>query len=368
MEFMSDMLSGTDAGKPSLFEIVAQHKMSELLEPALRHVTSVYAQRYPRYLVRVLNWHEEVYAALMLLVERHYLRNYGGSFTEHFYGTKRVRTRKIGGDGALTRGDVWRSLVFLVGLPLAKARLDQRYERSTGGEAARLLGGAFAQQSEPDDPVQAGWRGKAQAAWRVAVRTFWKYYPHANCAYHLATALYYVAYMFDRTDYNSPWLHLLGLQVRRLSAADYRAMDACGPASSGLAAPANGSVLRATRNLVARLLTGGLDVLRVALPLSIFFYRFLEWWYRSDFHKRVQQMPIPPAPMPPKPHPDGVGVPADRTLCPLCKAPRTNPAMAPTGYVFCYPCIHRRLVDVGTCPVTLAKADSVAIRKLYADS
>ncbi|KAJ2127787.1 ubiquitin-protein ligase peroxin 12, partial [Coemansia sp. RSA 921] len=79
MEFMSDMLSGADSGKPSLFEIVAQHKMSELLEPALRHVTSVYAHRYPRYLVRILNWHEEVYAALMLAVERHYLRNYGGS-------------------------------------------------------------------------------------------------------------------------------------------------------------------------------------------------------------------------------------------------------------------------------------------------
>ncbi|KAJ1796834.1 ubiquitin-protein ligase peroxin 12, partial [Coemansia sp. RSA 2598] len=269
MEFMSDMLSGADAGKPSLFELVAQHKMTELLEPALRHITSVYAHRYPRYLIRILNWHEEVYAAIMLVVERHYLRNYGGSFTEHFYGIKRVRVRQIGGSNALTRGDVWGSLVFLVGLPLVKSRLDQYYDRISGGDAARLLGNVFSQQRSADADAEAQAQAERQpepaasslaagslaaarrkmTALRAAVkRAFQQYYPHANCIYHLATALYYVAYMFDRTGYSSPWLHLLGLQIRRLSAADYRAMDARGPAKSGLAAPPNGSVLRLMRN------------------------------------------------------------------------------------------------------------------------
>ncbi|KAJ1734394.1 ubiquitin-protein ligase peroxin 12 [Coemansia biformis] len=374
MEFMSDMLGGADAGKPSLFEIVAQHKMSELLEPALRHVTSVYAHRHPRYLVRVLNWHEEVYAALMLLVERHYLRSYGGSFAEHFYGTKRVRTRTIGGSSSLTRADVWRSLVLLVGLPLAKSRLDQLYERLSGGEAARLLGGAFSGSGRPVETAataaagrQTGIRRRLAVARAAALRLFERYYPHVNAAYHMATMLYYLAYMFDRTDYNSPWLHLLGLQVRRLSAADYRAMSERGPAASSLAAPPNGSVLRATRNLVARLLTGGLDLLKAMLPLSIFFYRFLEWWHRSDFHRKIQQTPAPPPPMPPRPHPDGAAVPEDRSLCPICSQPRTNPAMSPSGYVFCYPCIHRHIADTGACPVTLAKARPADIRKLYTE-
>ncbi|KAJ2782576.1 ubiquitin-protein ligase peroxin 12 [Coemansia javaensis] len=372
MEFMSDVLGGADAGKPSLFEIVAQHKMSSLLEPALRHVTSVCAHRYPRYLVRVLSWHEEAYAAAMLLVERHYLRNYGGSFTEHFYGTKRVRARTIRGSSAMTRADEWRSLVFLIGLPLAKARLDQLYERLSGGAAARLLGGAFAQSAgddgDDDGAPRPGVRGRLDAARRIATRLFKRYYPHANFAYHMATAVYYVAYMFDRTDYNSPWLHLLGLQVRRMSADDYRALDARGPAASGLEAPPNGSPLRAARNLVARLLAGGLDLLRVALPLSIFFYRFLEWWYRSDFHRRLQQAPIPPPPMPLRPHPDGLAVPDDQARCPICEKPRTNPAMAPSGYVFCYPCIHGCLAETGACPVTLTRADPSAIRKLYTDA
>ncbi|KAJ1906558.1 ubiquitin-protein ligase peroxin 12 [Coemansia sp. IMI 209127] len=374
MEFMSDMLGGADAGKPSLFEIVAQHKMSELLEPALRHVTSVYTHRYPRYLIQLLNWHEEAYAALMLLVERHYLRNYGGSFTEHFYGYKRVRAHKIRGSSTLARADVWGSLVFLVGLPLAKSRLDQYYEAVSGGEAARLLGPEFSQEAlgASNDSVAGGTASSGLRRRLVAVKDilkgyFKRYYPHANFVYHMATVVYYIAYMFDRTDYNSPWLRVLGLRVRRLSAADYRAMETRGAPKSSLVAPSNGSVLRFTRNLVARMLSGGLDFLKVLLPLSIFFYRFLEWWYRSDFHKRIQKDPVPPPPMPLKPHPDGIAVPEDQSICPLCEKQRTNPAMAPSGYVFCYPCIHKHVSESGTCPITLVKAGFSGIRKLYAD-
>ncbi|KAJ2548367.1 ubiquitin-protein ligase peroxin 12 [Coemansia sp. RSA 1933] len=376
MEFMSDMLSGADAGKPSLFEIVAQHKMSELLEPALRHVTSVYTHRYPRYLIPILNWHEEAYAALMLLVERHYLRNYGGSFTEHFYGYKRVRAHKISGSSSLTRADVWGSLVFLVGLPLIKSRLDQYYETVSGGEAARLLGQAFSQAEQSagtngsvtEGTTGSGLRRRLVVAKNALKQYFKRYYPHYNFAYHMATALYYIAYMFDRTDYNSLWLHLLGLKVRRLSAADYRAMETRGAPKSSLSAPSNGSVLRFTRNLVARMLTGGLDFLKVLLPLSIFFYRFLEWWYRSDFHKRIQKDPVPPPPMPMKPHPDGVAVPDDQSICPLCEKQRTNPTMvALSGYVFCYPCIHKHISESGTCPVTLIRTELSGIRKLYAE-
>ncbi|KAJ1673713.1 ubiquitin-protein ligase peroxin 12 [Spiromyces aspiralis] len=171
--------------------------------------------------------------------------------------------------------------------------------------------------------------------------------------------------MFDKTRYNSPWLHLLRLQVRRLTMQDYRDMDALSRNSNGLLAPPNGSIIRLVRNIVARFLTGGLDMLKVALPMSIFFYKFLEWWYRSDFHKSSQKQPIPPPPNPIKPHPDGVGLPDSPSICPLCKKERTNPAMASTGYVFCYPCIHRWVEEEGCCPVTRVKIVTDDIRKLY---
>lgn len=40
-------------------------------------ICQVFAQQYPRYLLRIVNKHEEFYALLMFFVERHYLKTYG---------------------------------------------------------------------------------------------------------------------------------------------------------------------------------------------------------------------------------------------------------------------------------------------------
>lgn len=95
MEFFNDL--GTDPLKPSLFELVAQEQLRDLLQPALKYVLAVstfsvitlfcysnaaqvFAQRYPRYLLRIVNRHEEFYALIMLFVERHYLRKHSMFF------------------------------------------------------------------------------------------------------------------------------------------------------------------------------------------------------------------------------------------------------------------------------------------------
>jgi len=40
-------------------------------------IRQVFAQQYPRYLLRIVNKHEEFYALLMVFVERYYLKTYG---------------------------------------------------------------------------------------------------------------------------------------------------------------------------------------------------------------------------------------------------------------------------------------------------
>jgi peroxin-12 len=127
MEFMSN-ISGIDEAKPSLFELLSETQLRELLEPSLRYLLAVATHRHPRYLIRILNRYNEVYALLMLLVERHYLSRWGGSFTENFYGLKRERViaaqvpraqRVVPGLVAestkLRRADVWKSLFVIVG-------------------------------------------------------------------------------------------------------------------------------------------------------------------------------------------------------------------------------------------------------------
>ncbi|KAF5387892.1 hypothetical protein D9615_000108 [Tricholomella constricta] len=149
MEFFNDL--GTDPLKPSLFELVAQEQLRDLLQPALKYVLAVFAQRYPRYLLRIVNRHEEFYAAIMLFVERYYLRKYNASFSENFYGLKRrrrpfIETERaraaVGGipaSEALGSGEIRRSLLFLVGLPYLRAKAQDYYEELGGGISSDIL-------------------------------------------------------------------------------------------------------------------------------------------------------------------------------------------------------------------------------------
>lgn len=116
-----------DVGKPSLFELLSESQLRDLLEPSLRYVLAVFTQRHPRYLIRVLNRWDEVYAIAMLLIERHYLLKHKGGFTENFYGLKRERvlaadvaraTRVVpdlvGRSSKLRRRELWGSLFMMV--------------------------------------------------------------------------------------------------------------------------------------------------------------------------------------------------------------------------------------------------------------
>lgn len=96
--------------------------------------------------------------------------------------------------------------------------------------------------------------------------------------------------------------------------------------------------------------------------------QLLEWWYTSAEEKlgAQQALPPPPPPPPPKPSPNGLQLPDDATLCPICKRKRTNPAMASvSGYVYCYPCIFGSIDQHGCCPVTRLPATVDQIRRLY---
>jgi len=47
------------------------------------------------------------------------------------------------------------------------------------------------------------------------------------------------------------------------------------------------------------------------------------------------------------------GLPADPSICPICRKERKNPtALVATGNVFCYSCIWKWVEDHGTCPIT----------------
>ena len=96
MEFLTALTGTFDDAKPSLFELLSESQLSALLPPSLRYLLVVATHRHPRYLLRVLNSFDELYALLMLAVERHYLVTHGGGFVENFYGLKREKALPVG--------------------------------------------------------------------------------------------------------------------------------------------------------------------------------------------------------------------------------------------------------------------------------
>ncbi|RPD67076.1 hypothetical protein L227DRAFT_582465 [Lentinus tigrinus ALCF2SS1-6] len=364
MEFFND--AGDDPLKPTLFELVAQEQLRDLLQPALKYVLSVFAQSYPRYLLRIVNRHEEFYALLMLFVERHYLRTQGASFAENFYGLKRRRAPLFNTDRArsavggiiaeekLRDREIWRSLFFLVGLPYIRAKAQDYFEELGGGVQTDLI------EDTRHTPVDESWRGSLKRAYKAA-------YPWLNTTFEVWLLVYNIAYLFERTPYYRPWLSWVGVDLRRVSADDLRAAQLSARRPPPTQKPRG--LLEVLKRILWKSPRLFLDSLKVLLPTAIFFIKFLEWWYSPSSPARsLSTSPVGPIVPPPRlhpPHPQGVRVDdVEYGTCPLCRDTISNATAFPSGYVFCYRCAHDWVEKDGRCPVTLMPARMWQLRKI----
>ncbi|KAH7160870.1 Pex12 amino terminal region-domain-containing protein [Dactylonectria macrodidyma] len=380
MEFVTALRGTFDEQKPSLFEVLSEQQLNALLPPTLRYLLTVATHRHPRYLLRILNSFDELYAGAMLLVERHYLRTRGGSFTENFYGLKREKglnaeiPRATMSSPSLVREtlklstkDVWKNLLVLVGIPYLKRKLDESYEVNA---PRALLGAAYTRM--PDNPTL---RDRFLHYYRWFLRNI---YPSVNAGYYFAMLAFNLAYLFDGSKYHSPLMWLIGTRIRRMNGEDYKAIDLLSQPPEQGHRPSRGSFL-SPRELGPRLLSS----LSILLPTSIFALKFLEWWYQSDFAKQLSRRATESIDLPPpvisgqkrkgagkkkqdKPSDDSaqegdytplaedapiatpsllpiftVPFPTDSSLCPICQDDIVTPTACQTGVVYCYTCIHK---------------------------
>jgi peroxin-12 len=302
MEFMTSLQGGIDDQKPSLFEILSEQQLSSLIPPSLRYLLAVATHRHPRYLLRVLNSFDELYALLSLVVERYYLKIYGGGFTENFYGLKRERVLRVkGGEVPRTQlgapsevretlklrdGDVWKNLAIMVGLPYIKRKLDEAYEVHASG--MNLLGPSY--QDRDRYPAESTVKQRLLWLYKWFLR---KVYPSLNAAYYFSLLAFNLAYLFDGSKYHSPWLWMIGSRVRRLNGADHRAIDLLTqpkppPARPG-SRPGQTNFTFSRRIMADTILPRVFGSLKILLPTSIFALKFLEWWYNSDFARQLSR-------------------------------------------------------------------------------
>ena len=257
----------------------------------------------------------------MLVVERHYLRAYGGGFTENFYGLKRERVLRIKGGEAprasigtpelmretlrLKESDVWKNLAVMIGLPYIKRKLDE--SRDIHVPQASILGPQYNRDLLPPNATV---KQRIIHCYKWFLRNV---YPSFNAAYHFSLLAFNLAYLFDNTKYSSPLLWLIGTRIRRMGQADYRAIAVAEQSSTAStprpgARPGQAASVWNPATFTSIIFPRLLSSLRLLLPTSIFALKFLEWWHASDFarqlsRKAVEGLDLPPpiiSGMPPK--------------------------------------------------------------------
>lgn len=374
-------------------ELLAEQQLSDLLPPSIRYILAVATHRHPRYLLRILNSYDEVYALVSLIVERYYLRTFGGSFTENFYSLKRERVlltkngeipRAQMGAAAPVRetlklrtSDVWKNLLIMVGIPYLKRKLDEGYDIHAAPQASLVMSGGPRYNPSDELPHNPTLRQRLFFYYKWFLRNV---YPSVNAAYYFSVLAFNLAYLFDNTKYSSPFLWLIGTRIRRLGPADHRAIAKTlesNPGSGGARSrPGSGLLgLLSPQNLYPQLLAS----LRYFLPASIFALKFLEWWHASDFTRQLARKATDVIDLP-APVVEGMITPFDKKkiieqrkkaeeekekaatggkdIKPALKSPRPRqPPISATSYlpIFTVPLPTADSENAGTCPICLSE-------------
>lgn len=372
-----------DPSRPSLFgksmplatvdaefvDLLAAERLALLIPACLRYLLTIATRHRPRYLLRLLNSFDEIYALVALVVQRHYLSTTGASFLEHYYGLVRERPiSTIDGQArraaTISRGNALSplhkalrprsingSLFALVIIPYIKRKLDDAYDRFI---TPTLL--LDAQPFERD--------GNGSGSRRYYHLFLRQCYPYLNTFYHATGLAFGLAYLFGHTRYASPLLWLAKVQLRRLTPADL----------NDIAVRQQGVREKTLRSnwLLNLALSGSrktLQSLQMLLPAAVFALQFLEWWQASDiarqFAQKTRKLYSPPherdvvreqfvdkSPEDCKsdqmaPVSQSSGLPiytvpeCGPTVCPICLRLVQTPTLAQTGYVYCYVCIFK---------------------------
>ena len=237
----------------------------------------------------------------MVIVERHYLRTYGGGFVENFYGLKRERILRVkGGDLPRTRilapsqlreslklseSDIWKNIAVMVGIPYLKRKLDEAHE--IYAPQAALLGPRFNRDILSPDATP---RQRVLFYYKWFIRNI---YPSINAAYSFSLLAFNLAYLFSNTAFSSPLLWLIQTRIRRLSAEDHHVIALANEkpqvAPTPPARPGQTGSFFSPRTFVTSILPRLLSSLKLLLPTSIFALKFLEWWHASDFARQLSR-------------------------------------------------------------------------------
>uniref|UniRef100_A0A0D9XKF6 Peroxisome biogenesis protein 12 n=1 Tax=Leersia perrieri TaxID=77586 RepID=A0A0D9XKF6_9ORYZ len=387
---------GGQGARPTFFEMSAAQQLPASLRAALSYSLGVFALRRPL-LHKVLDYEDEFFALLMAVLESHSLRTTDGSFSESLYGLRRrpvkVSVKNSSGaesndkayDSALRKRQKVLSVVFLVIFPYFKSKLQSIYNKEREARLqASLWGQGDVRFDEAEIVSDQGQTSQAQVEATTGevsnvarikknfAALIGVCYPWIHATNEGLSFAYQLLYLLDGTAFYSPALHVLGLHVCRTTGQEL--MDS----SSRISRIRNREFerlrgppwLKTVQRVLLNCMYTSLDYAQTGLIAAVFFFKMMEWWYQSAEERMSAPTVYPPPPPPPLPKvaKDGLPLPPDRTLCPLCCEKRNNPSvLSVSGFVFCYSCIFKSVSQHNRCPITLMPATVEQIRRLFHD-
>lgn len=368
MEYYSSLdASQLDSETPTLFEIISANQLESLLLPSLRYILVHYAQKYPGKLLKFANRFDELNFLLRTFIEWYFFEYWQGSFTENFYGLKRVSQTPLSNTKynslrltqlvpsmieerrRLSSFQMWASILETTGVSYLSEKCNYAYDVLYSKYITNQL------------DVKQGINGAQQREIWLK-RKFVEIYPYIQTAWRAGNLATTLMYLSGSSKSSTLITFLLKINFSRLNQYDYQKNEP--PLSIPLnKLPSRVSppdVLERTVNFLIRNFTRpSWKVIRYLMgtffPLAIFTLKFLEWWNNSDFAHKVAKSQsnalegnIPP--------PSSLSKFSELkrrskkfyrsgNACPLCKQEILNPAIIETGYVFCYTCIYNYLRD-----------------------
>ena len=254
--------------RPSYFELFMQGAISDMLRPAMQHVVAALAPRFP-ILYRSSRWHDEIFVALLGVLEWAHLRTKESTFAESFFGLKRVRYFPPTARGEtpppnwLRPVDQVGSMFFQLGVPYAKWKIEGWVAAQGGGTGAAAdlgLGDDSSEEEQEDDGAPRQNRRSLGSSLRRMLLRLW---PMINFTYEALQFTYQFLYLVERTDWYSPGLQILRLRLERLGDDDRDRLEA-------LSATVPGWRKLLNRGLMGAALAGILGM------------KFFQWYYSAQ--------------------------------------------------------------------------------------
>lgn len=176
------------------------------------------------------------------------MRAVDGSFSENFYGLKRVSTssssrsssfstssslKTTSSSQKFTHSKRLKSLFFLVAVPYIKSKLDALYSaRGSLSDVEQAFNNELDDENYSDSQrnnqsllsntsTATAPTSRLQRFRNSLESILHKLYPSLNVAYYASQFIFQILFLLGRTPYFSPWLYLSGIKIQRLTQKDH---------------------------------------------------------------------------------------------------------------------------------------------------